>query len=187
MKKEMKYFKAAAVLIAAGLYLAFRSLVAGPPPKDIPQKGGFIYVERAVDGDTLKLANGKRVRLIGIDTPEVHYSTKLLKDAERSHKDIKTIQEMGQRASDFTKRLVEERKVRLEFDIEKRDRYGRLLAYAYLEDGTFVNAKIVEEGYAQVMTIPPNVKYADRFLKMEREARENSRGLWGDESLKWKR
>ncbi len=68
--------------------------------------------------------------------------------------------------------------MRLEFDVEKRDRYGRTLAYVYLEDGTFVNAKILEEGYGQVMTIPPNVKYSDHFLKLQREARAGNKGLW---------
>jgi micrococcal nuclease len=87
---------------------------------------------------------------------------------------------MGARASEFTKSLVSGRKVRLEFDVERRDRYGRLLAYVYLEDGTFVNARIIEEGYGQVMTIPPNVKYADRFLELQRDARQARKGLWGE-------
>ena len=87
---------------------------------------------------------------------------------------------MGKEASSFTRKLVEGKKVRLEFDIERHDRYGRLLAYVYLEDGTFVNGRIVEEGYAQVMTIAPNVKYAQTFLRLEREAREKSKGFWKD-------
>ncbi|MFQ5989748.1 MAG: thermonuclease family protein [Candidatus Methylomirabilales bacterium] len=68
--------------------------------------------------------------------------------------------------------------VHLEFDVEQRDRYKRLLAYVYLDDCTFVNAWLVEHGYAQVMTVPPNVKYQDLFLKLQREAREQKRGLW---------
>ena len=87
---------------------------------------------------------------------------------------------MGKEASSFTRKLVEGKKVRLEFDIKKHDRYGRLLAYVYLEDGTFVNSRIIEEGYAQVMTITPNVKYAQIFLKLEREARQKKKGLWKD-------
>lgn len=138
-----------------------------------------VYVSRVVDGDTLKLSNRERVRLIGIDTPELHYSEKLLRDSRKSGKDIKTIQALGAKAAEFTKALCEGKKVRLEFDVRKKDRYGRLLAYVYLEDGTFVNQKIIEEGYAQVMTIPPNVKYADRFLQLQREAREKGKGLWG--------
>ena len=93
---------------------------------------------------------------------------------------------MGKLASDFTRKLVEDKRVKLEFDVQKRDKYGRLLAYAYLDDGTFVNGRIMEEGYAQVMTIAPNVKYAQTFLRLEREARQKGKGLWksaADKSL----
>lgn len=70
--------------------------------------------------------------------------------------------------------------VRLEFDVERRDRYDRLLAYVRrVSDGMFVNAELVRSGYAQTMTIPPNVRYADRFLQLQREARREGRGLWG--------
>ena len=137
-----------------------------------------ILVRRAVDGDTLVLENGERIRLIGIDTPELHESNKLYRDAQRTNQDTKTIQKLGRQAYEFTRNLVEGKRVSLEFDVEKHDKYGRLLAYVYLKDGAFVNAKIVEEGYASLMTIPPNVKYADLFLKLYREARENRRGLW---------
>jgi len=137
-----------------------------------------ILVKRAVDGDTLQLETGERVRLIGIDTPEMHESNKLYRDASRTKQDISTIQELGRRAYEFTKNLVEGKRVSLEFDMEKRDRYDRLLAYVYLKDGTFVNAKIIEEGFASLMTFPPNVKYADLFLKLYQEARNNRRGLW---------
>jgi len=85
---------------------------------------------------------------------------------------------MGKEASDFTRRLVEGKRVKLVFDIQKHDKYGRLLAYVYLEDGTFVNGRIIEEGYAQVMTITPNVKYAQTFLIKEREAKQKGNGLW---------
>jgi endonuclease YncB( thermonuclease family) len=138
-----------------------------------------MLVKRAVDGDTLLLESGERVRLIGIDTPELHASSKLNRDAQRSKQDTKTIQEMGKRAAEFTRNLVEGKRVRLEFDVDKYDKYKRLLAYVYLvSDGTFVNARIIEEGYASVMTYPPNVKHADKFVKLYREARENNRGLW---------
>lgn len=138
-----------------------------------------IYVRRAVDGDTLQLETGERVRLIGIDTPEMHASDKLYRDSQRTGQDIRTIQKLGRRAYEFTKKLVEGKRVSLEFDVEKHDKYGRLLAYVYLKkDGTFVNAEIIKQGYASLMTIPPNVKYADLFLKLYQEARKNQRGLW---------
>jgi len=141
-----------------------------------------IGVKRVVDGDTLVLENGERVRLIGIDTPEMHESNKLYRDSQRSQQDIATIKALGRRAYLFTKDLVEGKRVSLEFDVEKYDKYDRLLAYVYLkEDGTFVNAKIVEAGFASLMTIPPNVKYADLFLKLYQEARKDKRGLWKEE------
>jgi micrococcal nuclease len=148
----------------------------------IPFGGSYDYnnilVARAVDGDTLKLENGERVRLIGIDTPEMHESDKLHRDAQRSGQDVRTIQELGRRSYEFTRNLVELKRVRLEFDVERKDKYGRLLAYVYLLDGTFVNAEIVKQGYASLMTYPPNVKYVELFQQLYREARENNRGLW---------
>ena len=137
-----------------------------------------ILVARAIDGDTLELADRERVRLIGIDTPETRFNSKLARDMKRSGDDAATIIAMGKRASDFTKTLAEGKRVRLEFDVERRDRYGRLLAYVYLPDGTMLNEELLREGYAQVYTFPPNVRYVDRFLRLQRTARENKRGLW---------
>jgi len=137
-----------------------------------------VLVKRVVDGDTLLIESGERVRLIGIDTPEMHESNKLHRDGQRSGQDIRTIQALGRQSYDFTRQLVEGKRVSLEFDLEKQDRYKRLLAYVYLKDGTFVNAEIVRQGYASLMTFPPNVKYVDLFLKLYQEARDNKRGLW---------
>jgi len=137
-----------------------------------------ILVTRAVDGDTLVLENNERVRLIGIDTPEMHESNKLNRDAQRSGQDLSTIKQLGRQSYEFTKNLVQGKRVRLEFDVERYDKYKRILAYVYLLDGTFVNAEIVRQGYASLMTYPPNVKYADLFSKLYQEARENQRGLW---------
>ncbi len=126
-------------------------------------------VSRVVDGDTIELSTGEKVRLIGVDTPEtVHPS--------------KPIEFFGKEASAFTKSMVEGKRVRLEFDAEERDHYGRLLAYVYLEDGTFLNAEIVRQGYGQILSIPPNVKHADEFLKLQQEARDAGRGLWAGET-----
>ncbi|MEW5758365.1 MAG: thermonuclease family protein [Candidatus Omnitrophota bacterium] len=138
----------------------------------------IFIVKRVIDGDTLLLNNGQKVRLIGLDTPEMHESDKLYRDAKRTKKDIKVIQAQGRLAYQFTKSLVEGKAVSIEFDIEHYDKYGRLLAYVYLEDNTFINAKIIEEGYAQTMTIPPNVKHQELFLNLQKQARENNRGLW---------
>jgi micrococcal nuclease len=170
-----------------------------------------IYVTKVFDGDTIKLVNGEKVRLIGIDSPEFHESDKLYRDARRSGKSLTLIQTQGKRAYEFTRDLVERRQVRLEFDIERRDKYGRLLAYVYIPvcfwddepacmleriagyeyvklSGTnkdngwyiFVNATIVKSGYADLMTIPPNLKYADLLRSLYFEAKSNKRGLWQD-------
>ncbi len=123
-------------------------------------------VQRVVDGDTVVLTDGERVRYIGVDTPELHHPRK-------------PVQWYAREAMEFNRKLVEGQKVRLEFDVERRDRYGRLLAYVFLEDGRFVNAELLKEGYAQLLTIPPNVRYVDLFVGLQRQARENKRGLWG--------
>ena len=121
-------------------------------------------VERVVDGDTIKLSTGERVRLIGVDTPETVHPRK-------------PVEYFGKEASAFTKRLCEGKVVRLEYDQTTRDKYGRLLAYVYLEDGTFVNAEIVRQGYGHAYTKFP-FKYMEEFREYEREAREQKRGLW---------
>jgi micrococcal nuclease len=173
-------------LVSTGMFLLSQgskiNLQNLNPKGAYPGSGNYaaILVERAVDGDTLKLVNGERVRLIGIDTPEVHESEKLYRDSRKSGQDVKTIQAMGRRSAAFTKGLVEGKTVRLEFDVEKRDKYKRLLAYVYLPDGTFVNAEIVKQGYASLMTYPPNVKHAEEFLKLYRQARDSKLGLWKD-------
>jgi micrococcal nuclease len=127
-----------------------------------------IPVISVVDGDTIKVKIGSKeetVRVIGADTPEtVHPS--------------QPVEPYGLEASAYTKKRLTGQQVRLELDVEERDRYGRLLAYVWLGD-ELVNATLIKEGYAQVLTIPPNVKYADRFVALQREAWENQRGLWG--------
>ena len=149
-------------------------------------------VKRVIDGDTFEMdakdENGKylRVRLLGIDTPEKFESSKLDKDAERTGKDKKVIQRLGEMASDYVKKLAEGKKVILEPEpnYEDKDVYGRLLRYIYLEDGTFINKKIVEDGYGNAFRKYP-VSKLNEIIKAENEARQNNRGLWGDvEGLK---
>jgi micrococcal nuclease len=126
-----------------------------------------IRVTKVVDGDTIDISPSvegrSRVRLIGMDTPEVYFGT----------------QPYGPEASAFAKRELDGEEVELELDVQKIDPYGRLLAYVYLPDGRMFNEVLLEEGYAQVATFPPNVKYQDRFLEAQREARAQNRGLWG--------
>ena len=178
MKRYKRQISIIALAVASLVYLGTKSLVFTSDHRLTTNGNSYYTVSRVVDGDTIVLSDGRKVRLIGIDTPEVYYSEKLLRDSRKSGQDIKTIQGLGRRASAFTKDLCLGKKVRLEYDVDRYDRYKRTLAYIYLEDGTFVNAKIMQEGFAQVMTVAPNVKYADLFIRLQKEAREANRGLW---------
>lgn len=169
------------VILLIGFFL-IKKFTDSDSSFDKNEKSGsnFITVSRVVDGDTFELETKERVRLLGIDTPEKYESKKLDRDAESSGMDKKTVKKLGQMASDYVKGFVEGKKVRLERDPvnEDKDRYGRLLRYVYLEDGTCVNAKIIRDGYAQVYESFP-ISKMDEFRKLQREARENNRGLWG--------
>jgi len=142
-------------------------------------------VVKVYDGDTFRcrLESGEevKVRLIGIDTPESRRNRKAYRDAERSGKSVEEIIRLGKKASEFTKRLIPPGTiVYLETDVQLHDRYGRLLAYVYLPDGRMLNEVLVEEGYATVYTFPPNVKYAERFVELQRKAMMERKGLWSE-------
>ncbi len=127
-------------------------------------------VTRIVDGDTFwaEDINGKsiKIRLIGVDAPETRNTGK----KERSP--------YGDESALFLSKLIGGKRIRLEFDVSRYDRYGRTLAYVFLDDGTFVNAELLKRGYATVMTVPPNVRHADSFVRLAARARANRRGLW---------
>ncbi len=147
-------------------------------------------VTKIFDGDTFEAeANGKKekVRMLGIDTPEKFDSDKLTRDVERTKKDSETIKRLGELSSQFTFKLLEGKKVLLEPDKSQddRDKYGRLLRYVYLQDGTFVNRKIVEEGYA-IAFRKFKVSKEKELVEAEADARKGKKGLWGDiEGLKY--
>ena len=135
---------------------------------------GTFAVKKISDGDTFWIYNGtdegEKIRLIGVDAPE---SRKVFKKEEGYY---------GKESKIYLTNLLKGKRVKLEYDVRRKDQYGRTLAYVYLQDGTFVNAELVKNGYAMVMTVPPNVKNADLFVKLQREARENNRGLWANEN-----
>lgn len=153
-------------------------------PAQTPPSGPTVslaqaVVTRVVDGDTVHVDIGGRaekVRLIGVDTPET------------VHPD-RPEEPFGREASAFARAELDGRKIWLELDVRERCKYGRLLAYVWLEQpasaaeaevrAKMFNAGLLLDGYAQVMTVPPNVKYTDLFVKFQREAREGNRGLWG--------
>jgi micrococcal nuclease len=120
-------------------------------------------VTRNTDGDTLWLTHIGKTRLIGVDTPEVYGEQECF----------------GRQASAFTERVLPPgTRVRYRLGLDPQDRYGRALAYLYLQDGRMFNELLVDRGYATVLTVPPNVDYADRFVRAARSAREANRGLW---------
>jgi len=123
-------------------------------------------VDRVIDGDTIVLDDDERVRLIGVDSPEtVHPS--------------RPVEHYGKEASAFTRNLLEGKIVRLEYDQQRRDKYDRILAYVFIDD-LFVNAELIEKGYAHAYTrYPFRQEYMDLFVSLEREAREGQHGLWG--------
>ena len=139
--------------------------------RDEPSRAtlGRAQVLRVVDGDTIRVrldGRTERVRYIGIDTPE-------------SVKPGTPVQCFGKAASAYNHRLVEGQPVRLRFDAERRDRYGRLLAYVYrASDGLTVGVELVRRGFARTLTIPPNVRFAERFAALAARARQAGRGLW---------
>jgi micrococcal nuclease len=158
----------AATLLLVACATAETTSTAAPAPGVSVPAGLDTTVERVVDGDTIVVAGGHRVRLIGVDTPET-------KDPRRP------VQCFGKEAAAFlSETLGEGTGIRLVGDVEQHDAYERTLAYVYrLPDGLFVNAELVRRGYADVLTIPPNVAHAGELAALEREARQAARGLWG--------
>jgi len=154
------------------ILLALVALVLTRPwellPAEEPPRSAWAYVVRAVDGDTIEVrldGELEDVRYIGVDTPE-------------TVKPGTPVQCFGPRAHRFNSRLVTHKRVRLVFGVERRDVYGRLLAYAYLGH-RFVNAELARRGLARTLTIPPNDRFAARFEGLQIAAARAGRGLWG--------
>ena len=143
---------------------------AAPTVRDAPidpsVPGQFYRVERVVDGDTLKLANGERVRLIGVNTPE-------------SVAEDRPVEPLGPESSLFTKKMVDGKTVELRFDKERLDQYGRTLAYVYV-DGVLLNEELIRAGYSRAqLQYPYSNAMKKRFRQAEDEAKAAGRGLWG--------
>ena len=131
----------------------------------------FYKVSKISDGDTfyVKTENSEKfkIRLIGIDAPESYNVGKKFRK-----------EYFGKEAKVFVTNLLKDKKVKLTFDVQKIDRYGRILAYVYLENGVFLNQYLVENGFAVVATFPPNIKFVEVFTKAEKSARNKKLGLW---------
>jgi micrococcal nuclease len=162
----------AMALIGVVIAVAFWSRQGSTPPTR--QDAGEVLhtltgpVMSVVDGDTIDVQlDGRRVRVryIGIDTPETKHPTKGQEPC-------------GPEAAEANRTLIEGQTVRLELDVQPRDRYQRLLAYVYVGE-VMVNAELVRQGYAQVATYPPNVRHQDQFVAFQQAAREHKAGCWG--------
>lgn len=169
---SIRLIRLAATLALVALALVAAACAPAPDPAlprpAVPLPHGLdTTVQRVVDGDTLVVAGGHSVRLIGLDTPET-------KDPRRP------VQCYGREAAAFLSTLLPRgTAVRLVGDVEPRDVYDRALAYAYrLPDGLFVNAELLRNGYAQVLTIPPNLAHSEEFVALAAGARNANRGLW---------
>jgi micrococcal nuclease len=150
-----------------GALLLLVALLGGPALAGAQSSSIEGLVVRVVDGDTIHVQLSDRlekVRYIGVNAPELRHPQRGVEPG--SHE-----------AHTVNRRLVEGKRVRLELDVQPRDRYGRLLAYVWTGD-TMVNAELLRLGYAQVMTVPPNVRHQALFLKLQRAARNSHRGLW---------
>ncbi|UPZ34822.1 thermonuclease family protein [Sphingobacterium sp. PCS056] len=139
--------------------------------KDDPR---YFKVKRVIDGDTFVIVDRQhqdvKVRLIGVDAPETRKTRK------------KPVGYYGQESKAYLKKLIDQKTVQLVFDVGKKDQYGRWLSYVYV-NRTFVNADLVKKGYAVTYTVPPNVKYAEYFVKLEQKARIQEMGLWKYKNL----
>jgi len=134
---------------------------------DDEKSNQLFLVTRVIDGDTIEIETGDQVRYIGINTPETNHPSK-------------PVECFGKEATERNKELVQGQKIRLEKDVNDRDKYNRLLRYVYLEDDTFVNLILVEEGFATSYTYPPDISHQADFLKAENAARAENTGLWGE-------
>jgi len=189
MRKHLGYLFILAVVIGLSAFILLRSgghsvsspiletdvldvlagdVVPQETSNSLPQESASLNrVERIIDGDTFVAQVGgkeERIRLIGIDTPELH-----------------PLQPYAEEAKTKLAELLGGGWVRLKLDVRERDKYGRILAYVYAPQGEgeiFVNYELVRQGYAKVMTIPPDVAYADEFVEAQRQARQEALGLW---------
>ncbi len=131
----------------------------------------WVTVKSVTDGDTFKTSKGEKIRLLGINTPETRHDTS-------------AAQPFGNKAKQALQDLIGHKQVRLTFDKEKKDRYGRTLAHVYLRDGLWVNAELVQRGLAHVYTFVPNIKAAGKLTRLEKYAIQNKIGMWV--SSRWK-
>jgi len=144
-----------------------------------PAFGADVFVvQHVLDGDTVVLQDGQHVRLIGVDTPEMGDERRNRQDARRNHLSEKIVNKFSKRAKEFLSQAVVGRTVRLEYDWQRKDKYGRTLAYVYRQpDDYFLNAEIIQRGYGFAYLVF-EFRYSEEFRQYQRQAQENQMGLW---------
>ncbi|MFH1800097.1 MAG: thermonuclease family protein [Candidatus Omnitrophota bacterium] len=178
-------------------------LLLGVTPLRLCRASDSFTVSSVVDGETLKLSSGEKIRLIGIDVPASSRNVKLRDDIKNTGQNAATLIAAGKNAAKFLRELIQNKTVVLEYDIKEKERSGRRWAYVYFyldpslnmeipeawyaelvpeakerQLRVFLNATLVREGYASMRTVPPNVKYQELFSKLQEEAKAEKRGLW---------
>lgn len=160
--------------LAAAVFALFLAFFGRSAPR--PGEGQFFEVRRVIDGDTVELSGGRMARYIGIDTPETR------RRAGRGWREVN--EPYAREAKAANAELVSGRPVRFEFDVQRMDKYNRLLVYCFSgkrDDEIFVQAELLKRGLAYLYTFPPNVKYTDVLVAAQKEAREKKRGIWSQD------
>jgi micrococcal nuclease len=150
--------------VLAGAIITAVVMAQRGEPAQLDESGTFL-VTRVIDGDTVDLEDGRRVRYLGVDAPETVHPEK-------------PVQCYGPESAAENKRLVEGTRVRLERDKEEHDVYDRILRYVYI-DGTDVSALLIAEGYGRVLNVPPNTRHRDQYADLQKAAKAAKLGLWG--------
>lgn len=182
MNKKQKVYILAIILLILQLFFGKNNPLPKSPliPTNVPTPTSScrgqacltqVKVVRVIDGDTIEIEGKIKVRYIGVNTPELHDPRK-------------PIECFGQTASDENKKLVEGKEVYIQKDISETDKFKRLLRYVWVGD-IFVNDYLVRQGFAQVSTFPPDVKFQQQFIEAQTEAKENKRGLWSQCPIKY--
>lgn len=166
-----KQIKIISIAILTGISLLYGWMARNAPEGNKPDENNSVYIGKVLDGDSVEATlRGKReqIRFIGIDAPELNQKP------------------WGRRSKKFLEDLISSSgwQVRIEYDVEKRDKYDRILAYLWSRDNKLINEEILSNGYGVLFTFPPNVKHIDRLRSAQVIARENKRGIWGKGGLK---
>jgi len=181
MKVKIKFSNKKLVTVLAVLFILYQTLLnrnslnlksfsfTPTPTNNLV----FVKVVRVIDGDTIEIEGGQKVRYIGINAPEIYRDITGKKTGEDC---------FAEEATKENKRLVKGKTVRLEKDVSATDKYKRLLRYVYV-DGAFVNDYLIRQGYAKTMTVKPDTKFYSQFKQAEKEAQENLRGIWSSCSI----